>query len=131
MNEKSLESIKPYEFKPGESGNPSGRPVGSVSIVTKLKRLMEQEFSDFDPTDNNKLTKKQIQEWIALKLVVQAMKGDMTAIKEALERIDGKVLQKLESTGKDGEPLIPNDQKITVEMVKQRIEDMLNKPNKE
>lgn len=33
---------KPWLFKPGQSGNPEGRPKGSVSIMTEIKRYLKE-----------------------------------------------------------------------------------------
>lgn len=33
---------KPWQFKPGQSGNLAGRPKGSISITTKIKQMLEE-----------------------------------------------------------------------------------------
>lgn len=38
-------NIEPYKFKPGQSGNPKGRPKGSVSLV----RLLRAKLSEVPP----------------------------------------------------------------------------------
>lgn len=38
------ENIVPYQFKPGESGNPSGRPKGSKSLATIIRELENEQF---------------------------------------------------------------------------------------
>lgn len=35
-----LEALKPYQYKKGQSGNPGGRPVGSVSMKTYVKNKL-------------------------------------------------------------------------------------------
>lgn len=40
----------PQLFKAGVSGNPNGRPVGSISAITRVKQIFEEspaEFEDF------------------------------------------------------------------------------------
>lgn len=34
--------LAPYAFKPGESGNPNGRPKGSISIKDKVRQYLEE-----------------------------------------------------------------------------------------
>ncbi len=46
-----LKAIKPYQYKKGQSGNPSGRPKGSVSMKTyvknKLLTMSDEEREEF------------------------------------------------------------------------------------
>lgn len=67
-------------FKPGESGNPKGRPLG-VSLTRILREKLEKG------KDGEKTAKALIDKAIAM-----AKKGDFRFFKEIYERIDGKVL---------------------------------------
>lgn len=40
-----FDHLKPYQFKPGQSGNPSGRPKGVISLKEYAKKYL-QELSD-------------------------------------------------------------------------------------
>lgn len=44
-SEKTDNLQKPWLFKPGQSGNPNGRPKGSVSLKTYAKQYL-QELTD-------------------------------------------------------------------------------------
>ncbi len=59
-------------WQPGQSGNPNGRPKNSVTTLLKNR----------NPKDNQK---------IADKLYQLALAGDMSAIREYIDRTDGKV----------------------------------------
>lgn len=63
------------QWKPGDSGNPAGRPKNSVTTLLKNR----------NPEDNQK---------IADKLYQLALEGDMSAIREYIDRTDGKVVDK-------------------------------------
>lgn len=58
------------EFKPGQSGNPNGRPKGSKDKRTALRALLEPHAED-----------------LVKQVVDRAKKGDMTALRLCLDRL--------------------------------------------
>ena len=83
--------LKDYQFKKGQSGNPNGRPKGT-SIEAKLRqRLSEGENGD-----------RIVQSLISVALR-QALNGDFRFWNTILERVDGKVAERI--AGPDGEGL--------------------------
>jgi len=70
-----FKKIEP-RWKPGQSGNPAGRPVNSVTALLKNQ----------DPLTNKSICDK---------LIELAQAGDLPAIKEYLDRTDGKVTDKV------------------------------------
>ena len=73
----NLRPMPPWEK--GQSGNPKGRPVGSVSLVESLKAYLRRHPEDIDAVIES--------------LVKQGKVGNMVATKEMLDRIDGKVAE--------------------------------------
>jgi len=73
------EHLKQYQWKPGQSGNPSGRPNGSVSLAEQLKAALRRQ--------------PELAESIVRALVTEAITGNMMAIKEAFDRVDGKATE--------------------------------------
>jgi len=76
------ENLKPWQ--PGQSGNPGGRPRTKL-ITSELERMLEQEA----PAANGKT-------WaavIAEALLKKARKGDVRAIAELANRVEGKARQ--------------------------------------
>jgi len=71
-------------WKKGESGNPDGRPPKNLSITSIVKELLETEDA----------TGKTNAELIAEAIIELAKKKDLSAIRELLDRIDGKVAEK-------------------------------------
>lgn len=98
-------------FKPGQSGNPGGRPKKGFSIREHLRGMMGEEVTipGKDGKPDTVLTKGAI---ISSKLFQAAASGDLTAIKMCLDNIDGPPAQRLEHTGQDGAELKPT--RITV-----------------
>ena len=74
-------------FKLGEIANPKGRGVGAKPFQAALSRVLAQ--------DTTKLRK------IADQLVNAAMAGEPWAIQMIADRLDGKVIQQVQSTGGD------------------------------
>ncbi len=81
-------------FVKGKSGNQGGRPKASLSEALRLY------ISRNNPSDEQKRTYR---ECLIEKLVMSAMAGDLYAIREVFDRVDGKARQVIE--GSDENPL--------------------------
>lgn len=89
-----------YQFKPGNPGGP-GKPPGSKNFSTILEKLLSKE-TDME-LDGEKLTRKEV---ICLELMNIALTpGKATdklgAIKEIIDRIEGKSIQRNREVDKD------------------------------
>ena len=80
-------------FKPGQSGNPNGRPK-SKPFKEAIQRALAEAGDD-----------KASLQAVATALVGKAMLGDVPAIKEIADRLDGKVPQAVIG-GEEGDPAI-------------------------
>jgi hypothetical protein len=61
------------QFKPGQSGNPSGRAKGSQNFKTLFNKVLNEEISLRDGSDVKKISKA---EAVVRGVVVGALKGD-------------------------------------------------------
>lgn len=89
------------KFKPGQSGNPAGRPPGR-GIADIFNALLERVVTFKDPFDNNKETKITVKERLAISMMVKAMKGGEKAMEIILDRTDGKVALPMKLSGSVG-----------------------------
>ncbi len=84
--------LEPHQFTKGESGNPTGRPKGTVSIVGALRRhLRENPSAEAD---------------CAVALIELFKEGNAQAIKQIMDRIDGPVPTKIEVSQLDDATLL-------------------------
>jgi hypothetical protein len=83
-------------FKPGVSGNPSGRPKGSPNLQTLFNKILKEQVSLREGAEVRKVSKA---EAILRGLVVGAMKGDQRSVM-TLFRI-------AEQTGQFDQPVAP------------------------
>ena len=83
--------LKQFQWKKGQSGNPSGRPKGIPSLEAALRQRLEQ-------SDGEDVMRALVD--VAFK---KAMKGDHRFWTSILERLDGKVADRI--AGADGEGL--------------------------
>jgi hypothetical protein len=84
-------------WKPGQSGNPKGRPKKEESLADLLNELVNA----LCPTDPEG---RSYAELIARSLVHQGLKGNLGAIKEILNRVAGRVPFLIERVGASNEP---------------------------
>ena len=88
------ENIEPHKFKKGQSGNPKGRPK-LPDISEALKKVLNEEKDGIKALDA-----------VLKSLRNKAIKGDVRAIQELLDRAYGKSKQFIDHTTK-GESLNP------------------------
>lgn len=82
--------ISAYQFKPGQSGNPGGRPK-KLPITEALQEILA------DPE------KARAYVLAALKHAIKS--GSASHFKEINDRVEGRVVERVEHTGANGSPL--------------------------
>jgi hypothetical protein len=97
------EAAKPFMFKPGQSGNPGGRPK-KKPVTDAYARLMS------NPAHADEMAKA---------LYSQALAGNVQAARELREGIEGKAMQAIRMDGELG--------LTTMEERKQRMVELLRK----
>lgn len=98
----SLAALEPGKFKPGHK-MAKGRPKGALSLKERLDKYVDLPTKVVMP--DGTITEKSVMDSIVLALLGKARKGDLGAAKEILDRYYGKQTEKMELTGKDGQPL--------------------------
>jgi hypothetical protein len=83
-------------FKPGQSGNPSGRAKGSQNLKTLFQKILKEEVSLREGSEVRKVSKA---EALMRGLVVGALKGDTRSI--------GTLFRLAEQTGQFDDPSNP------------------------
>ena len=79
--QRRLANLRP--FKPGQSGNPKGKPKGTISLVSILKK----KLSEMDRGSRKTFAELFIQKYLLKKAIVDE---DMRIMKDVIDRIDGK-----------------------------------------
>ncbi|KKN33642.1 hypothetical protein LCGC14_0801810 [marine sediment metagenome] len=74
-----IDRVKPYQWKPGQSGNPNGRPPNVKYISEGLREYLEAHPDEL---------KKMI-----AAAVKKSMAGDIQAFREVADRTEGKVTE--------------------------------------
>ena len=90
--------VRPQLFRPGQSGNPAGRPKGLLNWRNTIKEAAMKEIEFIEKSTGKKVTKT-LNQIIAEKLVEKARQGDIQAIKEYGDRTDGKAHQSINLEG--------------------------------
>lgn len=89
-------------FMPGASPNPKGRPKKDYSVTSLVKEMLDDKADErWLHLSDYGLTWRQA---IAKALLVGAVRGQPVAIKELLDRLEGKATQPI--VGERGEPIV-------------------------
>lgn len=109
------------QWKPGQSGNPKGRahkPSLAAAIIRRLNQAEELYSEGVNRVDaNGKRLRSPTIDELADGFLVMALEGNVVALgalNTLLDRLDGKVAQKTELTGKDGNAIEVRQQKEDV-----------------
>lgn len=125
----AAKDIEAHQFKPGQSGNPKGRPksrvpeqlvkiFGSKARAKKFYSLSSVEIDEWEAailsfsTNDLKLLAKwdaapAYPKGLAIAVLSDMKNGKTTTLDKLRERQYGKPTQRMELTGKDGGDLIP------------------------
>lgn len=109
-----VENLKPW--KPGQSGNPGGRPK-KLPITDTIREALAKDMGDG----------KTAADVIVGVLVEAAKKGDITAIREIADRAEGKPIQVSQLQGPGGGPIAIDH--LTPEEKRKRIAELVAKAN--
>jgi len=109
------------QFKPGESGNPSGRPRGSRNLSTILAEMLEEEI---EITEAGVKSKKKFADVIVRKLIRKANEGDIKAIQVIFDRTEGQAKQEIKINGE-----ISNQESGFSQEEREKILDAIDKSN--
>ena len=100
--------LKPW--KPGQSGNPGGRPRRDAISAALRQQLAIQASDD-----------RSVADVVAAALIKRALRGDVRAIREVADRTEGRPRQQLEIETRatvDHEPQLDLD-RLTIEQLAQ------------
>jgi len=100
----NTEGIKPHQFKPGQSGNPKGRKKGSMNVKTRIQYWIES--SDKIKTPDGQEQQVALLDSMILGLIKRARGGDAYAFEILMNRLEGRVADRVILSGDQDAPLI-------------------------
>jgi len=100
----------PHLFKPGQSGNPAGRPKGTgTKLLTKmLREELDREYGVIKKPDGTEVTITYAQQ-IIRKMLERAANGDARHTENIFDRTDGKVKNEVEFTRPEHREITPEE----------------------
>jgi Family of unknown function (DUF5681) len=93
--------------KKGEVRNPNGRPKGSLNSKTVLQKYLALTEKVKNPVTGEFENMNQL-EIMMLSVIKNGRKGDLRAVRELLDRLEGKAQQNVDMTsmGQQLEPMV-------------------------
>lgn len=112
------DKIRAHQFKPGQSGNPGGRPR---KIITEGYESILREV-----IVRNKKRDTRLRHMLRA-IVDEAIQGKIPAIAEITDRVEGKAVQAVQMSGPGGGPM--QIEAMTREQREKRLAELLAKAN--
>jgi len=109
---------KQGQFKPGQSGNPKGRPKGLQNLATDLQEELEQKILITEANKSQEVTKQRA---MIKTLFAKALRGETRAANVLIGLILG--LEQANRHNTDGVALSEDDQAILAAYTKQLLSD--------
>lgn len=100
---------KEHQFRPGQSGNPKGRPKDARNLATDLKEELEEKIVVTEGGRQKEMSKQRA---MVKTLVAKALKGDTRA---AQTLITLKLGVEQAESDRPGEEILPADDKALLE----------------
>jgi len=91
----SKKAATPASWKPGQSGNPAGRPKKDWTWKELLEEAAE-EIIEIKGKDGAISARKELKKLVARKLLTLAAGGNVQAARELMNRMDGMPQQKVD-----------------------------------
>ncbi len=88
---------KETQFKPGQSGNPAGKPKGTLSMRTQIQKILSTEIDEENPITGEK-ERISVADVLIMKQVLKAKKGDTRAFEVLKDHIEAKPKQGIDIT---------------------------------
>ena len=83
---------KNTQFEKGQSGNPAGKPTGTLNLKTLIRKVWDEEITNDDGSST-------IQGLLIIKAMFEkAANGDVSAFKALCERLEGMPQQAIDHT---------------------------------
>ena len=86
-------------FKPGQSGNPKGRPKKEHTFSDTAREMLAATSIDVTWTINGKVktlhlqSTKNMHYGMAAALIMESLKGNVNAVRELVNRVEGRAIQ--------------------------------------
>lgn len=88
--DKRLDNLEPTKWKPGESGNPAGRPKGRRDYATVYKEALMKL------AELNGKTPDELEVELLTNAIINARKGDYRFYKDVVDRMYGSAQQNID-----------------------------------
>ena len=98
---------KTTQFKPGQSGNPKGRPKGTKNLRTDLSEELAEKITVTEGGQQLVISKQRA---MVKSLMAKSIKGETAAARALINLIVG--LEMVDATDKQSEPLEAEDLEI-------------------
>jgi hypothetical protein len=95
------ENITKHQFKKGQSGNPKGKPVGTVSFKNSIKKFGAMVFKGINP-ETNQEEEMTLVDVITSKQYQKALRGDSKSFELLKNHIESLPKQGIDLSNTDG-----------------------------